>query len=91
MTSKKLTYVPEQVARIARGWLAELDRALERIEAGDTGTRAVTQVTRMCNELGTCLLRLRQINARKCSNDYPRYENQLKREHEQEESNPRSK
>lgn len=82
MNEKRLSFSPEQVAGVARSWLKKLDVTLDRIQCGATGTTTVVKATMLFAELGKCLLRLRQINARKCDADYPRYEENLKREHE---------
>ena len=62
----------------AKRCLVELEGYLNTIINKDSGTHAVLKACMAGKELDRCLLRLRQINARVLTDDYPRYEQELK-------------
>jgi hypothetical protein len=62
----------------ARKCIAELEGCLDTIATKESGTIAVSRACVAASNVERCLLRLRQINAKVLSDDYPRYEYERK-------------
>lgn len=66
------------VAFQAKRYLEELEGCLDTIATKESGTDAVLRAAVAARGVERCLLRLRQINAKVLSDDYPRYEHERK-------------